>query len=101
MTKERVELDEYGEPNMDYVKMQEVADKTEGGESLKNGDPQNGKGQDKARPAKKRTVDPKSRNRRGPGPRVREKTEEIRKTTGKTDKGGSDGPSNKKKDKET
>jgi len=81
VTKERVELDEYGEPNMDYVKMQEAADKTEGGEGPGNGDPSDGKGQDTGRPARKRTSVPKGRTR--------------------ADKNISDGPSNKKKDKKT
>ena len=101
VTKERVELDEYGEPNMDYVKMQEMADKTEGGESLRNGDPQNRKDQDKGRPAKKKTGDPKSRSRGRTGARGREKAKEIRKTTDKSDKSGNDGSSSKRKDKET
>ena len=81
MTKERVELDEYGEPNMDYVKMQEMADKTDGGMAPGNGGPSDGKDQGTGRPARKRTNAPKGRTR--------------------ADKNISDGPTNKKKDKKT
>ncbi len=93
VTKERVELDEFGEPSMDYVKMQEMADKTEGGEGTGNGDPQNVKDQDTGRSARKRTSALKSRTRAEA--RGRTKAEIKKKNKDKTNKSGSDGPSNK------
>jgi cell fate regulator YaaT (PSP1 superfamily) len=51
VTNERVELDEFGEPsNMDYVKMQEMAEVTTTGKSTGNGDTQDGKNTYKDKP---------------------------------------------------
>jgi cell fate regulator YaaT (PSP1 superfamily) len=99
VTKERVELDEFGEPNLDYVKGQEVSDEKTDGKSPGNGDSPDGKNKRADKSAKKRARDPRIRARAAAGGRA--KTEKIREKTVKTDKSGSDGSSNKNKDKKT
>ncbi len=99
VTKERVELNEFGEPNLDYVKSQEVSGEKTDGKSPGNGDSPDVKNKRADKSAKKRTSDPRSRTRAAAGGSA--KTEKIREKTVKTDKSGSNGSPNKNKDKKT